>query len=81
MTVLDPYDKGLLMKMVHERCQVMRETYVQDGLLATVKADARMAATLEPYVAPSDNPVNHRAEGKKNGLMDNVDEKGVPSNE
>ena len=81
MTVLVPYDKGLLMKMVHERCQVMRETYVQDGLLATVKADARMAATLEPYVAPSDNPVNHRAEGKKNGLMDNVDEKGVPSNE
>ena len=81
MTVLVPYDKGLLMKMVHERCQVMRETYVQDGLLATVKADARMAATLEPYVAPSDNPVNHRAEGKKNGLMDNVDEKGVPSSE
>ena len=81
MTVLVPYDKGLLMKMVHERCQVMRETYVQDGLLATVKADARMAATLEPYVAPSDNPINHRAEGKKNGLMDNVDEKGVPSNE
>ena len=81
MTVLVPYDKGLLMKMVHERCQVMRETYVQDGLLATVKADARMAATLEPYVAPSDNTVNHRAEGKKNGLMDNVDEKGMPSNE
>ena len=37
------------MKMVHERCQVMRETYVQEGLLATVKADARMASTLEPY--------------------------------
>ena len=37
------------MKMVHERCQVMRERYVQDGLLVTVKADPRMAATLEPY--------------------------------
>ncbi|MDM8271010.1 GTPase HflX [Thermophilibacter provencensis] len=49
LTALVPYDKGLLMKMVHERCQVMRERYVQDGLLATVKADARMAATLEPY--------------------------------
>ena len=50
LTVLIPYEKGLLMKMVHERCQVMRESYVQDGLLATVRADARMAATLEPYV-------------------------------
>ncbi|MCR8907455.1 GTPase HflX [Thermophilibacter sp. ET337] len=49
MSVLVPYEKGLLMKMVHERCQVMRESYVQDGLLATVKADARMASTLEPY--------------------------------
>ena len=50
LTVLVPYGKGLLMKMVHERCQVMRESYVQEGLLATVRADARMAATLEPYV-------------------------------
>ena len=49
MSVLVPYEKGLLMKMVHERCQVMRETYVQEGLLATVKADPRMASTLEPY--------------------------------
>ncbi len=49
MTVLVPYEKGLLMKMVHERCQVMRESYVQDGLLATVRADARMASTLAPY--------------------------------
>ena len=51
LTVLVPYEKGLLMKMVHERCQVMRETYVQGGLLATVRADARMAATLRPYEA------------------------------
>ena len=36
MTVLVPYEKGLLMKMVHERCQVIRESYVQGGLLATV---------------------------------------------
>ena len=49
MTVLVPYDKGLLLKMVHERCQVIRESYVQEGLLATVRADARMAATLAPY--------------------------------
>ena len=50
LTVLVPYEKGLLMKMVHERCQVLRERYVQEGLLATVRADARMASTLEPYV-------------------------------
>lgn len=50
LTVLVPYEKGLLMKMVHERCQVMRESYVQGGLLATVRADRRMAATLAPYV-------------------------------
>ena len=49
MTVLVPYDKGLLLKMVHERCQVIRESYVQEGLRATVRADARMAATLAPY--------------------------------
>ena len=55
LTVLVPYEKGLLMKMVHERCQVLRERYVQEGLLATVRADARMAATLEPYVVPDDD--------------------------
>lgn len=49
MTVLLPYDKGSLMNMVHERCQVMREQYDQDGLVVTVKADARMASTLAPY--------------------------------
>lgn len=55
LTVLVPYEKGLLMKMVHERCQVMRETYVQGGLLATVRADQRMAATLAPYVTDDES--------------------------
>lgn len=50
MTVLVPYDKGMLMRMVHERCQIVRETYTQAGQLATVRASRRMAATLEPYV-------------------------------
>lgn len=54
MTVAIPYGKGLLLKMVHERCQVLRERYAQEGLVATVKADARMAATLEPYSVGSD---------------------------
>lgn len=49
MTVCLPYEKGMLMRMVHERCQVIREQYVQEGLLATVKAGRHMAATLGPY--------------------------------
>ena len=57
MSVLVPYEKGLLMKMVHERCQVMHERYVQEGLLATVRADARMASTLGPYVV-DDEPAD-----------------------
>lgn len=49
MTVLVPYDKGILMKMVHERCQVIREEYVQQGLRATVRASTRMHDFLAPY--------------------------------
>ena len=44
-----PYEKGMLMKLVHERCQIIREQYVEGGLLVTAKAGARMAATLKPY--------------------------------
>ena len=54
LTVLVPYDKGLLMKMVHERCQVLSERYVQGGLMATVMASARTADTLAPYVCEDD---------------------------
>lgn len=49
MTVCVPYHKGILMRMVHERCQVLREQYSQDGLVATVKANEQMASTLAPY--------------------------------
>lgn len=49
LTALVPYEKGLLIKMVHERCQVIREQYVEEGLLVTCKAAERMAKTLEPY--------------------------------
>lgn len=51
VTALIPYSKGILIKMVHERCQVIREQYVEGGLQVTVKASARMAATLAPYRA------------------------------
>lgn len=49
VTALIPYEKGILIKMVHERCQVIREQYVEGGLQVTCKASNRMAATLEPY--------------------------------
>lgn len=57
LTVLVPYEKGLLLKMVHERCQVIREGYVDGGLLATVKASERMRETLAPYKV-ADNQEN-----------------------
>lgn len=50
LTARIPYEKGLLVKMVHERCQVIREQYQEGGLLVTCKASERMAATLAPYV-------------------------------
>ena len=49
-TVLVPYDKGMLMRMVHERTQVISERYEEGGLLATVRASERMAKTLAPYM-------------------------------
>lgn len=49
MTVVVPYDKGMLMRMVHERCQVISERYGEGGLEATVRASERMAKTLAPY--------------------------------
>lgn len=54
ITALIPYSKGLLLKMCHERCQVIRERYVDEGLLATLKASERMRATLEPYRVDDD---------------------------
>lgn len=49
MTVTVPYHKGMLIKMVHERCQVIREEYVQEGLKATIRASERMREFLAPY--------------------------------
>ena len=49
ITALVPYSKGMLIKMIHERCQVIREQYVSGGLLATVRASKRMADVLRPY--------------------------------
>ncbi len=49
LTALVPYEKGMLVKMVHERCQVIREQYQENGLLVTLKAGERMAATLRSF--------------------------------
>ncbi len=49
LTALIPYGKGLLIKMVHERCQLIHESYGELGITVTVRASARMAATLAPY--------------------------------
>ncbi len=54
VTVCIPFDKGRLVRALHERCQVISERYEQDGLLATVKADERMAKTLGPYVVDAE---------------------------
>jgi GTP-binding protein HflX len=53
-TVLIPFEKGILVKMVHERCQIIRERYTQEGLLATIRASARMRQMLESYLAPDE---------------------------
>lgn len=50
LTLLIPFAKGGLMRDVHERCQVIAERYVQEGLLTTVHAPERMAHALEAYV-------------------------------
>jgi GTP-binding protein HflX len=52
---LIPYDQGMLMKLVHERCQVMRESYVEGGLLVTAKVSARLHATLGRYEVGEDD--------------------------
>ena len=49
MTVLLPFEKGALVKMMHERCQVIHEEYVQEGLMATIHASKRMKDYLAPY--------------------------------
>lgn len=49
LTVRVPYQKGMLLRMMHERCQMVREDYTDHGVVATVRASARMANTLEPY--------------------------------
>ena len=50
LTALIPFSEGRLVKLLHERCQVIHELYVQEGLLITVKAPEALARSLEGYV-------------------------------
>ncbi|ADK68063.1 GTP-binding protein HflX [Olsenella uli DSM 7084] len=50
ITALVPYERGALLRQVHERCRVIREEYRPEGLLATVSADPRMREALAPYI-------------------------------
>ena len=54
LSALIPYGKGMLAKMAHERCQVIREQYLEGGMLITLKASQRMARTLAPYAIEAD---------------------------
>lgn len=49
ISALVPFEKGFLLKMVHERCRIIREQYLAEGLQITVQADERMQAILKPY--------------------------------
>jgi GTP-binding protein HflX len=49
MALLIPYDKGSLVRLVHERCQVIRESYGDGGLQVSAKVPRRLAKGLEPY--------------------------------
>ena len=51
VTALIPYGKGMLVRMVHEGCQVIHEDYRPDGLLVTCRAPARIASALSAYPA------------------------------
>ena len=55
VSALIPFNKGALVKSVHERCQLLHEQYVAEGLLLSVKADTYMQALLEPYVVSEDD--------------------------
>ena len=55
ISALIPFNKGALVKSVHERCQLLHEQYVAEGLLLSVKADTYMQALLQPYVVSEDD--------------------------
>jgi GTP-binding protein HflX len=59
VTALIPYEKGMLVRMVHESCQVIHEDYRQDGLLVTVRAPKRVSESLKAYPADAAKAPRH----------------------
>ena len=55
MSLTIPYESGSLVQIVHERCQVVRESYSEEGLQVSARVPRRLAPGLEPYA---------RAEGR-----------------
>jgi GTP-binding protein HflX len=55
ISVLIPYENGMLINMVHESCQVLNERYEQKGVFATIKASSRMATLLKSYAVEHGN--------------------------
>ena len=53
LTALIPYREGFLQRMVHERCQVIHEQYLPEGLLVTARAPTRVAVMLAPHLHES----------------------------
>lgn len=49
LTVRIPYDKGSLVRTIHERCHVVREEYESEGTVVTFRADARMRSQLAAF--------------------------------
>lgn len=50
ITVLIPFANGRITQMVHERCRIVREEYVAEGLMATVLAGPKMQKVLVPFL-------------------------------
>ena len=53
LTALIPYREGFLQRMVHERCQVIHEQYLPEGLLVTARVPTRVAVMLAPHLHES----------------------------
>ncbi len=49
MSVLVPYREAALVKVVHEQCQVLQESYEGEGTRLTLRAPQRLAARLTRF--------------------------------
>lgn len=54
LTALIPYREGFLQRVVHERCQIMHEQYLPEGLLVTARVPVRVAAMFKPHLHESE---------------------------